>query len=174
MNRDTSIADTRLDFIYDEGDFKLDMEMADEFVKNDMNFTVTLFRVDRAKTDTDDLYGESNPQDFRYMPSVELKVAGFQIEEAENKSYNPNTTMRYQQYGNLTFDVFLSELTDKNVDISYGDVIGYSDKEQNFKYWTVQDDGKITADNEHTRYGYKGYYRTIMCVTLDPNLFNGR
>ena len=58
------------------------------------------------------------------------------------------------------------------MDISYGDIVGYSDKEHNFKVWQVQNDGKITADNKHTRFGIKGYYRTIACVTLDPNLFN--
>jgi len=165
---------TRLNFLYDEDDFKLDMEMADEFVKNDMNLSVTLFRIDRAKTDTDDIYGESNARDVRYLEPVVLKVANLKIEEAENKAYNKqNQTMRYQQYGNLTFQVFIQELQDKNVDVSYGDVVGYSDKEHNFKYWSVQDDGKITADNKHTRFGLKGYYRSIMCVTLDPNLFTG-
>lgn len=173
MNRDGSIANTRLNFLYDEDDLRLDLEMAEEFTKNDMNITVTLFRVDRSKTDTDDLYGESSPRDIRYLEPVELKVSNIKIEEAENKSYNPNSTLRYQQYGNLIFYVLLEELNDKNVDITFGDVIGYSDKEHNFKYWTVQDDGKITADNKHTRFGLKGYYRTITCVTLDPNLFNG-
>lgn len=173
MDRNESIANQRLNFLYDEDDFKLDMEMAEEFVKTDMNLSVILFRVDHAKSDTDDIYGESSPRDIRYMEPVELKVANLKIEEAENKTYNPNTTIRYQQYGNLTFHVFIQELQDKNVDVSYGDVIGYSDKEHNLKYWTVQDDGKITADNKHTRFGLKGYYRSIICVTLDPNLFNG-
>ena len=81
--------------------------------------------------------------------------------------------MRYQQYGNLIFHVFIQELKDKNVDIEYGDIISYSDKESNFNYWTVHDDGKITADNKHTRFGLKGYYRSIVCTTLDPNLFTG-
>lgn len=174
MHREESIPNTRLNFLYDEDDFKLDMEMAEEFTKTDMNMTVTLFRVDKAKTDTDDIYGESNQRDVRYLEPIELKVASLKIEEAENKAYNPNGTMRYLQYGNLLFHVFIQELQDKNVDISYGDVVGYSDKEMNFKYWIVQDDGKITADNKHTRFGYKGYYRSINCVTLDPNLFNGR
>lgn len=173
MDRNESVANERLNLFYDEDDFKVDMEMADEYVKNDLNVTVVLFRVDKAKTNTDDIYGESDPRDVRYLPPVELKVANLKIDEAENKAYNPNSTIRYQQYGNLIFHVFIQELQDKNVDIEYGDVVGYSDKESNFKYWVVQNDGKITADNKHTRFGYKGYYRSIVCVTLDPNLFTG-
>lgn len=162
---------TRTNFYYDESDFNLDMDIANEYVQNDLNFIITLYRVDHSKTDTDDLYGESNPRDFNYLNEIQLKIASMKIIEAENKSYNPNSTIRYQQYGNLEFQVLIQELTEKNVDISYGDVVSYSDKEGNLKYWTVQDDGKIIADNKHTRYGFKGYYRSILCVTLDPNLF---
>lgn len=171
MERTESIPNNRINFYYDENDLALDLDMAEEYVKNDMNFTVTLFRIDRPKTDTDDIYGESNRRDIHYFEPIELKVARLKIEEAKNKSYNPNTTIRYQQYGNLIFDILLNELEEKNINIDYGDVIGYSDKEQNFKFWQVQDDGKITADNKHTRFGLKGYYRTIVCVTLDPDLF---
>lgn len=173
MNNESN-ANTRLNFLYDEEDFALDMDMADEFVKNDMNLSVTLFRIDSSKTDMDDIYGESNIRDVRYKEPVVLKVASLKIEQAENKAYNQqNQTMRYQQYGNLSFQVFIQELQDKNVDISYGDVVGYADKEHNFKYWSVQDDGKITSDNKHTRFGLKGYYRSILCVTLDPSIFSG-
>jgi len=52
------------------------------------------------------------------------------------------------------------------------DYIGYSDREDNIKYFTVTNDGKIFSDNAHTRLGYKGYYRTITCVTTDANEFN--
>jgi len=172
MNNESN-ANTRLNFLYDEEDFKLDMEIANEFVKNDVSMSVVLFRIDHSKTDTDDLYGESDPSDVNYFPSVELSVAKLKIEEAKNKAYNPNMSMRYQQYGNLIFDIFIQELEDKDIDISLGDVIGYADTEHNLKYWTVQNDGKITADNKHTRFGLKGFYRSITCITLDPDLFNG-
>ena len=69
MNNESQ-PNTRLNFLYDEDDFILDMEIADEFVKNDMNLSVTLFRIDRAKTDTDDIYGESNPRDVRYHEPI--------------------------------------------------------------------------------------------------------
>ena len=172
MDNQQSAPNTRLNFYYDDKDLELDLDMAEEYVKNDMNFTVVLFRIDPAKTDTDDIYGESDPEDVHYLEPVELKVARFQIEEAKNSTYNPNTTLRYQQYGNLIFDVLTTELEQKNIDIAYGDIIGYADRTHNFKVWTVQNDGKIIADNKHTRFGIEGYYRTILCVTLDPDLFN--
>jgi formylmethanofuran dehydrogenase subunit E len=94
-------------------------------------------------------------------------------EKSENKSYSENGSLRYQDYGNLTFTILNKQLNDKGVDISYGDIIGYSDRESNLKYFEVFDDGKINSDNAHTQFGYKSYYRTVSCVTVDPDQFNG-
>ena len=45
--------------------------------------------------------------------------------------------------------------------------------ETTIKYFTVANDGKIFSDNAHTIGGYKGFYRTIICVPTDLDEFNG-
>ena len=65
------------------------------------------------------------------------------------------------------------QLDEKLCEIKYGDYIGYRDKEDSMKFWTVVDDGKIFSDNEHTVFGYKGATRTVQCTTADPNEFIG-
>jgi hypothetical protein len=161
---------SRLHRFYDYMDFNLEDEMAREFVEGDLNFTVVLFMVDRIKSQTDDVYGESSTQEIRFQPPVEIKVRP-QLEKSESKAYSEGFG-RIEDYGNFTFTVFVSHLEELNVDITYGDYIGYSDREDNIKYFTVVDDGKIFSDNQHTRLGYKGYYRTIVCTTADENEFN--
>ena len=146
--------------------------MAKELIEEDMNFTVVLYRIDKQNSNYDDVYGESRPREIRFLPPVELKVI-LTLDKAENKTYGNNGYMRYQEYGNLTFNVLTTHLKEKNVDISYGDIVGYSDREDNLKYFEVFDDGKINSDNAHTHYGYKAYYRSISCVTVDRNDFNG-
>ena len=49
---------TRLGKFFGAEDFDLDVEMGREWLEGDMNFTVILYRVDRYKTKTDDVYGE--------------------------------------------------------------------------------------------------------------------
>jgi hypothetical protein len=161
---------SRLHRFYDYMDFNLEDEMAREFVEGDLNFTVVLFMVDRIKSQTDDVYGESSTQEIRFQPPVEIKVRP-QLEKSESKAYSEGFG-RIEDYGNFTFTVFVSHLEELNVDITYGDYIGYSDREDNIKYFTVVDDGKIFSDNQHTRLGYKGYYRTVVCTTADENEFN--
>lgn len=162
----------RLNRYYDENDFKMELEMAREIIDDDMNFTIVLFRINIAETDVDELYGETKASGIRYYPPVELNVIP-KLNPSENKSYNPNGGLRYQEYGNFEFTILQIELDEMNIDIKYGDIVAYADSETNLKYFEVTDDGKIIADNAHTMYGYKGYYRSIKCVTVDPNKFNG-
>ena len=161
----------RMGKFYDYLDFGIENEMAREFIEGDINFTVVLYRIDRIKSQTDNVYGESNRDEIRFFPPVELKVRPI-LEESESKSYSEGYG-RYEDYGNLTFTVFEDHLKELGVDISYGDYIGYPDREDNIKYFTVVNDGKINSDNAKTRLGYKSYYRKITCVTADQNEFNG-
>jgi hypothetical protein len=161
----------RMGKFYDYLDFGLENEMAREFVEGDLNFTVILFRVDRIKSQTEDVYGESDVEEIKFHPPVELKVRP-SLDESESKSYSEGYG-RYEDYGNLTFTIFDDQLKELGVDITYGDYIGYPDKEDNIKYFTVVNDGRINSDNQKTRVGYKSYYRKITCVTADPDEFKG-
>lgn len=160
----------RLGRFYDEIDFGVENEMAREYLEGDLNFVVVLFQVDRTETQVDAVYGEAKSNEVRFKAPKELRVK-LALEAAENKSYSAGMN-RILDYGNLTFHVFQEQLTELNCDISYGDYIGYADREDNIKYFTVTNDGKIFSDNAHTRLGYKGYYRTITCVTADMNEFD--
>ena len=161
----------RMGKFYDYLDFGLENEMAREFVEGDLNFTVILFRVDRIKSQTEDVYGEPDVEEVKFHPPVELKVRPV-LDESESKSYSDGYG-RYEDYGNLTFTIFDDQLKELGVDITYGDYIGYPDKEDNIKYFTVVNDGRVNSDNQKTRVGYKSYYRKISCVTADPDEFKG-
>lgn len=156
---------------YDYLDFGLENSMAREFIEGDLNFTVILFRIDRIKSQTDDTYGESDVEEMKFHPPVELKVRPV-LEESESKDYSEGY-VRYEEYGNLTFTIFEDHLKELGVDIDYGDYIGYPDREDNIKYFTVVNDGKINTDNTKTRVGYKSYYRKIVCTVADVDEFNG-
>jgi len=162
---------TRVNKFYDYVDFGLENGMAREYMEGDLNFTVVLFRVDRIKSQTDETYGEPDVEEIKFHPPIELKVRP-NLEPSENNTYSEGYG-RYEDYGNFTFTVFVDHLNELGVDIGYGDYIGYSDREDNIKYFTVSNDGKINSDNAKTRLGYKAYYRTITCVTADPDEFNG-
>ena len=64
---------TRLGKFFGGEDFELDISMGEQWLIGDMNFTVILYRVDRNKTKTDDVYGEVLEDGIQYMAPVELK-----------------------------------------------------------------------------------------------------
>ena len=163
---------TRINKFFSDEDFLLETSLSREFIEGDLNMTVILYRVDRNKSAVDDLYGESTIEEIRYLPPVEL--AGLvKIEPPQNKNYAPKSSMRYLEVGNLTFSVHQALLDELDIDIRYGDFIGYPVDEKTLKYFTVVNDGKIFFDNQHTNKGFRGFYRTILCSPVNDSEFKG-
>ena len=67
----------------------------------------------------------------------------------------------------------MKHLEELDVDINYGDYIGYNETEERMRYYVVTDDGRVTSDNVHTIGGYKAFYRTIICSWVSENEFKG-
>lgn len=164
----------RNSMFYSEKDYQFDMEIGMDYIAQDMNQTITLFQVDRVRTDSLDIYGESTDEKaISYKEPVELNVV-YLVDEALNSSYDKTQNLaRYLLTGNLSFGVYEKTLTDNKVDISYGDYIGIQVTPEQMEYWVVTNDGRINFDNKHSMFGYKPLYRTVKCTAVDKNEFNG-
>lgn len=158
----------RITKFYDENEYQLDINMGMEYLESDINATIILFRVDRKRTQIDDIYGESINEDLVFHPPIEIPIIPI-IEESKNKTYNNNGTLRYLEEGNLSFDVYNATLQMKSIEISYGDYIGYSIDESTIRYFQVTNDGKKDFNNGKTIMGYKPTFRTIICAPVDEN-----
>lgn len=162
---------TRNNKFFSEEDFELEQEFGMEYL-SDINQTIILYRVDRRRTDTDDLYGEVKREQIKFYPPIEVHCVA-EIEAAENTSYNSNGSLRRLEPGNLVVGVFEKHLKELDVDIKYGDYIGYVINETTIKFYTVSDDGKVNYENPKMIGGYKPAYRNIVCVPADENEFKG-
>lgn len=158
---------------YSDADFELEQEIGMEYIEQDINQTIVLFRIDRKSTRVN-LYGETiEDDDVAYKEPVELNVL-FSLGESINKTYEKGQSLgRYIQAGNLKFTIYEKTLSDNNVDISYGDYIGLQVNPDTMIYFVVSNDGKVNYDNKHTMYGTRSFYRTIECVSVDKTEFNG-
>lgn len=146
--------------------------MGREAIEGDGNFTIILYRVDREASASDNLYGEAPKDGIKYFAPVELKVVPI-MDEAENKAYNGNGTLRYLQDGRFTFGIYDAQLIEAEAQISYGDYIGYPVTETEIRYFSVVNDGVKNYDNKHTIMGYKGAFRTVVCAPIDASEFRG-
>ena len=168
---DKKVPITRLGKFFGSEDYSLDIEMGEEWLHGDMNFTCVLYRVDRYKTKTDDVYGETLTDGIKYLPPVEFK-AFIQVMAPENKFLGSSKIEQFEP-GNIRISVYQKHLDELGVDINYGDYIGYYETEDKVRYYTVNNDGRVTSDNKHTYAGFKPYYRTIMASAVVNNEFRG-
>lgn len=162
---------SRLGKFFGEKDFNLEVEMGQEWLGGDMNFTCVLYRIDKKKIKTDDVYGEAVEDGIKFLPPIEFN-AYVGIASPENKMLG-STKMDQLEPGNITVSVYLKTLEDLNIEIDFGDYIGYYDNEDFVRYYTVVNDGRVISDIKHTYEGYKPFYRTIIASPVGPNEFKG-
>jgi hypothetical protein len=169
MNRLVPI--TRLGKFFGNDDYNLDIQMGSEWLNGDMNFTLVLYKVDRQKTNTDDVYGEAVKDGIKFHPPVEFK--GYvKIMAPENKNLG-TSKLDQTEPGNLQVSVYQSHLDELGIDIEFGDYIAYYETETRVRYYTVNNDGRVVSDNKHTYGGYKPFYRTIIASIVTENEFRG-
>jgi len=162
---------TRLGKFFGGEDYALDVSMGSEWLEGDMNFTVVLYRIDRYKTRTDDVYGETTEGGIQFLAPVELK--GYVQILAPTGMRLGNSRIEQDEPGNMRFSIYQSYLDELGVDIAYGDYLGYYETESKVRYYNVSDDGRVVSDNRHTYGGYKPFYRTIVAVPTSENEFYG-
>ena len=162
---------TRLGKFFGGEDYTLDIGMGEEWLLGDMNFTIILYRIDRYKTKTDDVYGEVLEDGIQFLAPVELKGL-VQIMAPSNKNIG-NSKVAQNEPGNMKFSIYQKTLEDLQVNIFVGDYIGYYETEDRVRYYTVIDDGIVKSDNKHTYGGYKPFYRTVTATWVSENEFRG-
>lgn len=169
MNKKVPI--TRLNKFFSNEDFDFNVQLGEEYLHGDLNMKLVLYRVDRESTDTDAVYAEVGKDQIKFYPPIEFNAL-VKIDQPKNSSYK-NGMVRYLEPGNLVLSVYLKHLKDLNIDIRYGDFIGYPETEERVRYYTVSNDGRVTSDNTHNMFGFKPYYRTITCVPAQEVEFRG-
>lgn len=162
---------TRLGKFFGGEDFALDVSIGREWLEGDMNFTLVLYKVDKQKTNTDDVYGETVKDGIKFLPPVEFKGL-VKIVAPENKNLG-TSKLDQMEPGNITVSVYQSHLDELNINIEFGDYLAYYETENRVRYYTVVNDGRVVSDNKHTYGGYKPFYRTIIASIVTENEFRG-
>ena len=81
--------------------------------------------------------------------------------------------MDQMEPGNIRISVYQSHLDELEIEVEYGDYIGYYETENRVRYYVVNNDGRVVSDNKHTYAGYKPFYRTINASPVNENEFRG-
>jgi hypothetical protein len=93
--------------------------------------------------------------------------------EAPTNQKMGTTKVRQLEPGNMTFSIYQKTLDELEVDILFGDYLGYYETESRVRYYSVVNDGRVVSDNKHTYGGTKPFYRTIVASPVNQNEFKG-
>ena len=162
---------TRLGKFFGGEDYDLDISMGREWLDGDMNFTLVLYKVDKQRTKTDDVYGEALKDGIQFLAPVHFN-AYVKIVQPENK-FLGTSKLQQTEPGNMTFSVYQKDLDDLQITIDFGDYIGYYETETRVRYYTVVNDGRVVSDLKHTYGGYKPFYRSYIASAVNMNEFRG-
>ena len=108
---------TRLGKFFGSEDFELEIDMGQEWLIGDLNFTCVLYRVDKTKNKIDDVYGETLENSIKFLPPVEFQ-AYVTIAASENKTIG-TSKIAQSEPGNITMSVYNKTLDDLNIQINY-------------------------------------------------------
>jgi len=169
--KENKVPITRIGRFFGSEDYNLEIEMGSEWLNGDMNFTLVVYRVDKTKTKTDDVYGEALTDGIKFKPPVEVN-AYVQILAPENKNLG-TSKINQMEPGNLRFSVYQKQLEDLSIEINYGDYIGYYESETKVRYYVVNNDGRVNSDNKHTYGGYRPFYKTYVASPVSNDEFRG-
>lgn len=154
---------------FSKDDVTLNIEMGRDYMDSDIPATVLLYRVDRLKSKTNSLYGETRAKEKVTFEPVELKVK--MLIDENPTSYLGSSTIVKHFAGQLTFTVYEDELKEKQVDITRGDFIGFRNTKNNLTYYEVNDADTNNVSNNKTIGGLGSFYRKIVCVAVDGDQF---
>jgi hypothetical protein len=174
MQNNKKLPINRNPLFWDSSLFKLFSEIGKDYCESWIGQKVILYQVDRIKTNSDSLYGESKGiEDVKYRTPIELPCR-YDIKESTNEAYiKSNQNARYKQAGNIEIYIYDETLKEYECNIKYGDLIGVVIDEKTMFYYEIMDDGKRNFSNTETMFGYKRFWRTIKGVEIDENVFNG-
>jgi hypothetical protein len=140
------------------------------YIENHIRHKVKIYKVNVIKSKSHDLYGESKPSDKVYQPPVEIFVLPI-VETKEQYFFgeNPNGITR-DDIGKITFNVFIEELKEKNLDIDRGDVIEYNLSGERNRFFEVEYANNVTDQTNQTIGGHKPYLRKIIGTPIKEDV----
>ena len=172
-NKTRRVPINRNSLFYDKESYDFEMELGKNYIEQDMGQAVVLYQVDVSKTQTDSVYGETNPGSIVYKPPVEIPCL-YEIEDSELKTYDKKTSNGvYALSGNITVYMMPKMLEKYDTDIMRGDYIGVQIDTDRMVYFSVTDDGKVNTSNRYHVGAYKTAWRVIKGSPVSDYEFKG-
>jgi hypothetical protein len=143
-----------------------------DYLENYMRQTVYLYKVNKVKTDVDDLYNDPTQNNIQLDTPIDISCL-IELQETKNTAYDTKNNIRIAEHGILTVTILNRTLSLLQIQIDYGDYILYAIEEDNGQtkqmVFQVVDDAKKGYENNKLWAAFRAYYKVFKCVPVDEN-----
>jgi hypothetical protein len=151
----------RYGLFMNENSFNLEKMYGREYLKKDVNFFITLYRINIITTKTHALYGQTKAKDKEFLVPIKLN-AMVNIEDRTQDTYGGDESgLVRDDSGNIRIGIYLDELNEKGVEINRGDIIGYNQSGDIERYFEVYDANNVIDTTSQTIGGFKPYWKQV-------------
>lgn len=162
--------ENRYGLFMSEDSFDLEVQYGRHYIENDVVFKINLYRVNIIKSKSHDLYGQSKPKDKKYFTPVELHGI---VDISDNQQSNYGNTdggIAREDTGNLSFGVYLDELSEKQTEINRGDIIAWNQSGNKLRYYEVDKAMNVTDQTTNTIAGMRPYYKLVEAFPIKEDV----
>lgn len=165
-----NMSEERYGLFQGDKSYALDIKYGREYLKKDVNFKVTLYRVNILETKVHKLYGQTKAKNKSYFPPITFN-AMVTIEDGKLESYGgDNSGVSREDSGNMVVGIYLDELKEKNIEINRGDILMYNASGEKNRYYEVDNANYITDSTSKTMGGYKPYWREVIAFPVKSDV----
>lgn len=163
--REQDLSTKGIDMFFGEKERTLFESLGKELVHGMLKESFLLFRIDLKRTKVHEVYGESKKK--VWLPPVEI-FGRINVEATGPEYLSPGGIIR-KGFGKLTAEVYNSHIEELEVHIRMGDFMYHKEN-----FYEIIDDGSSNTSNEYAFGSDKIFFRRILGVEVNSDVFKAR
>jgi len=150
--------------------YDLEIMYGRNYLSSDIVNEVKVHRVNILETKAHKLYGQAKAKDRTFFPPIQIK-AMVTIEDGQQSNYGDDAGgITREDTGNLILGVYLTELEEKQLEITRGDIVEYNISGQASRYYEVENAHNVSDTTSQTIAGFKPYWKRIICIPVKEDV----
>ena len=159
----------RYGLFMNENSFDLDISYGEDYLANDVNFFINLYKINIIESKQNQLYGQAKSSEKSFSPPIKLNCM-ISVEDNTIDNYGGGEGIARDDTGNLNIGIYLNELERNDAEIDRGDIIEYNLSGERSRYYEVVSSENVNDVTSRTIGGYKPYWKKIVCVPVKEDV----
>lgn len=149
--------------------YDLEMMYGRHYQQQDVNFIITLYRVNIIETKAHKLYGQAKAKNKKYLAPVELNAI-VDLDDNNQEYYGAEQGIVREDTAGINIGIYLKELEEKNTEINRGDIIKYNVSGDRDRYFEVDSAQNVSDVSSQSLAGMRAYWKLIRATPVKEDI----